>query len=160
MGWKDIKPLNALYEGMSLAKPPVDPIVIRHKELSMHDDTTLWGFFGFKVERKSRPGNNMPVLIAKIDQNKPCVFYHDQNASQYAIIPDCEHNRKTILDNAKRVPFVLVECPDALKKAFNKAKAIPEESPIPEEKKKSKGDSFNYNPEAEAQLRKDGETIV
>lgn len=160
MGYKDIKEIsNAIGDMESAVPKPIQFIVLRHKDFSNTDGHQLFGLVGIRAIRQNSVSGGMYTAIV-IDENKPCTFYHDRNNVQFAVIPDCEQNRRVLLtpNNVKqllmtqqgeRMPLLTVlEAPEDFKAELEKIKAAPIDKvkwaklPSP----KQQPDPFNFMP--------------
>ena len=120
------------------------PIVLRHKDYMDTDGNHLFGFYGFRVRAQRTVGGQVKI-DGGIDTNDVCTFYHDKKGVQWAVIPDCAHNRKVLIDNAKKLPCHIQVGPQDLKDAFMAARMA--EEPIKQAQTKEPIDTrdpFNY----------------
>lgn len=123
--------INKIMEQISDMESIVDPttgenytpIVLRHRDSLDTDGNNLFGLWGFSARSTRGVGGGNIKLTGGIDNNKVCTFYHDKKNVQWAVIPDCKHNRDALILCAPTLPVIIQEGPKDFIDAFKKAKA-------------------------------------
>jgi hypothetical protein len=146
MSWDDVKQIREIVNGMKSAEPPVKPIILKHKQRNPVDLGWVYGLWGFSVQKDLRG-----EVVCRVDNTKVACFCADKYETQWAVVPDCEHNRKVLTDNAKALPFRVTEGPEDLLKAIEEERKKPE---IKKEKPK-KAPNPNNDPFMGAKLNKE-----
>jgi len=126
--WQDAKRVAQAASGMKVLE--INPIILRHKGQVATDQIQVFGFTGFRfVSLKGISGQITPK--GEMDPNRPLEFFKDDMGVFYGVLPDCDHNRKMLLQSARFVrdlPFVIEEGPRDLMDALSLLKTkLPEE---------------------------------
>ena len=137
MGYRDIRPLMEKIGAMEDSRPePIKPIILRHREYSNWPGYQLFGLYSCRSLKRMGP-NGQTVFQTAVDPTMPAYFYNDKNNVQYAVIPDCEHNRNVLTDplnvrqllmptKEDKVPLLtIIEAPEDLKALIEEEKKKP-----------------------------------
>jgi ribosomal protein L1 len=152
MGYRDIPAINELISGMQSAEPAIDPIILKHRQVNRVDLGPIYGLRGFTI-RAVRKLSGSDEIYASVDPAKQVEFLHDKHGVQWAVAPDCDFNRKCLLDNMAtlRKIFSVVEAPED----FLKLVAAKLKEPVPERPKGKKVSNPNNDPFFGAKLNKE-----
>jgi hypothetical protein len=137
MGYRDIPILMEKIGSMEDSLPtPLKPIILRHREYSNWPGYQLFGLYSSRTFKRQGM-NGQVVFNTQVDSTMPAYFYRDKNNVQYAVVPDCEHNRAVLTDpqnvrlllmptKANNIPLLtIVEAPKDLLDLIEERKKAP-----------------------------------